>query len=62
MKQNQFNVSYHIAQYTSIIADLRKEVFRLKMKIADHEVSVKSNATGSKSFYVILPRITNDMT
>ncbi|EDO28474.1 predicted protein, partial [Nematostella vectensis] len=35
VKRNQFNVSYHIAQYTNIIADLRKEIFRLKTKIAD---------------------------
>uniref|UniRef100_A0A8C5LGW4 Kinesin-like protein n=1 Tax=Jaculus jaculus TaxID=51337 RepID=A0A8C5LGW4_JACJA len=33
VKQNLFNVSYHIAQYTSIIADLRGEIQRLKCKI-----------------------------
>lgn len=33
MKQNLLNVSYHIAQYTSIIADLRGEIQRLKCKI-----------------------------
>lgn len=33
MKQNLLNVSYHIAQYTSIIADLRGEIQRLKRKI-----------------------------
>ncbi|XP_048221587.1 kinesin-like protein KIF19 [Perognathus longimembris pacificus] len=33
VKQNQFNVSYHMAQYTSIIADLRSEIQRLKCKI-----------------------------
>ena len=44
---NQFNVTYHIAQYTSIIADLRKEIFRLKMKIEEHEME------DSKSKYYI---------
>lgn len=29
------NVSYHIAQYTNIISDLRCEIQRLKKKIAD---------------------------
>lgn len=33
MKQNLLSVSYHIAQYTSIIADLRGEIQRLKCKI-----------------------------
>lgn len=33
VKQNLLNVSYHIAQYTSIIADLRGEIERLKCKI-----------------------------
>ncbi|XP_054170975.1 kinesin-like protein KIF19 isoform X6 [Homo sapiens] len=33
VKQNLLNVSYHIAQYTSIIADLRGEIQRLKRKI-----------------------------
>lgn len=35
MKKNLVNVSYHIAQYTNIISDLRCEVQRLKKKIAD---------------------------
>ncbi|KAE8576214.1 hypothetical protein XENTR_v10004103 [Xenopus tropicalis] len=33
VKRNLLNVSYHIAQYTSIISDLRKEIQRLKEKI-----------------------------
>ncbi|XP_032175413.1 kinesin-like protein KIF19 [Mustela erminea] len=33
VKQNLLNVSYHIAQYTGIIADLRGEIQRLKCKI-----------------------------
>ncbi|XP_060146176.1 kinesin-like protein KIF19 isoform X1 [Globicephala melas] len=33
VKQNLLNVSYHIAQYTSIIADLRGEIERLKCKM-----------------------------
>ncbi|XP_028331891.1 kinesin-like protein KIF19 [Gouania willdenowi] len=35
VKKNLINVSYHIAQYTSIISDLRSEIQRLKKKIAD---------------------------
>ncbi|KAF7705476.1 kinesin-like protein KIF19 isoform X1 [Silurus meridionalis] len=35
VKRNLLNVSYHIAQYTSIIADLRSEIQRLKKKIAE---------------------------
>ncbi|XP_030634913.1 kinesin-like protein KIF19 [Chanos chanos] len=33
VKRNYLNVSYHLAQYTSIIADLRKEIERLRAKI-----------------------------
>ncbi|XP_066878280.1 kinesin-like protein KIF19 isoform X4 [Kogia breviceps] len=33
VKQNLLSVSYHIAQYTGIIADLRGEIQRLKCKI-----------------------------
>ncbi|XP_050776757.1 kinesin-like protein KIF19 isoform X2 [Gopherus flavomarginatus] len=33
VKRNLLNVSYHIAQYTSIISDLRSEIQRLKCKI-----------------------------
>ncbi|KAK3755909.1 hypothetical protein QZH41_019437 [Actinostola sp. cb2023] len=43
IKRNQFNVSYHITQYTSIIADLRKEIFRLKTKIAEQSVTEPDN-------------------
>uniref|UniRef100_A0A6Q2X8X0 Kinesin-like protein n=1 Tax=Esox lucius TaxID=8010 RepID=A0A6Q2X8X0_ESOLU len=35
VKRNMLNVSYHIAQYTNIITDLRSEIQRLKKKIAD---------------------------
>nr|XP_046232174.1 kinesin-like protein KIF19 isoform X2 [Scatophagus argus] len=35
VKKNLMNVSYHIAQYTNIISDLRCEIQRLKKKIAD---------------------------
>ena len=43
IKPNQFSVSYHIAQYTSIIADLRKEIFRLKLKISEHGTDKSSS-------------------
>ncbi|XP_065118911.2 kinesin-like protein KIF19 [Paramisgurnus dabryanus] len=39
VKRNLLNVSYHIAQYTSIISDLRSEIQRLKKKIADQSSS-----------------------
>ncbi|XP_069400136.1 kinesin-like protein KIF19 isoform X3 [Ovis canadensis] len=35
VKQNLLSVSYHIAQYTNIIADLRSEIQRLKRKIEE---------------------------
>ncbi|KAJ8332415.1 hypothetical protein SKAU_G00425880 [Synaphobranchus kaupii] len=35
VKRNLLNVSYHIAQYTSIISDLRSEIQRLKNKISE---------------------------
>uniref|UniRef100_A0A8C7Z8E1 Kinesin-like protein n=1 Tax=Oryzias sinensis TaxID=183150 RepID=A0A8C7Z8E1_9TELE len=35
VKKNLMNVSYHIAQYTNIISDLRCEIERLKKKIAE---------------------------
>ncbi|XP_045425782.1 kinesin-like protein KIF19 isoform X3 [Lemur catta] len=35
VKQNLLSVSYHIAQYTNIIADLRGEIQRLKCKIEE---------------------------
>ncbi|XP_026034032.1 kinesin-like protein KIF19 isoform X2 [Astatotilapia calliptera] len=35
VKKNMINVSYHIAQYTNIISDLRCEIERLKKKIAE---------------------------
>ncbi|XP_028990055.1 kinesin-like protein KIF19 isoform X2 [Betta splendens] len=35
VKKNLINVSYHIAQYTNIISDLRCEIQRLKKKMAD---------------------------
>ncbi|XP_070336127.1 kinesin-like protein KIF19 isoform X2 [Odocoileus virginianus] len=35
VKQNLLSVSYHIAQYTNIIADLRAEIQRLKGKIEE---------------------------
>lgn len=37
VKRNLLNVSYHIAQYTSIISDLRREIERLKAKIENQE-------------------------
>ena len=38
MKRNQYNVNYHIAQYQSIIAELRQEILRLKTKMVDSDL------------------------
>ncbi|XP_077314819.1 kinesin-like protein KIF19 [Lithobates pipiens] len=38
VKRNLLNVSYHIAQYTSIISELRNEIQRLKEKIDEQSV------------------------
>ncbi|XP_053562914.1 kinesin-like protein KIF19 [Bombina bombina] len=43
VKRNLLNVSYHIAQYTSIISDLRNEIHRLKQKIDEQEVKQMKN-------------------
>lgn len=48
VKPNQFSVSYHIAQYTNIIADLRKEIFRLKLKISEHDTESNNGNSSSK--------------
>ncbi|KAK1163744.1 kinesin-like protein KIF19 [Acipenser oxyrinchus oxyrinchus] len=37
VKRNLLNVSYHIAQYTHIISDLRSEIQRLKKKIDEQD-------------------------
>ncbi|XP_029140618.1 kinesin-like protein KIF19 [Protobothrops mucrosquamatus] len=37
VKRNLLNVSYHIAQYTSIISDLRREIECLKAKVENQE-------------------------
>ncbi|KAJ7362099.1 Kinesin-like protein kif19 [Desmophyllum pertusum] len=47
-KPNKFSVSYHIAQYTNIIADLRKEIFRLKLKISEHADTDKNDSNSTK--------------
>ncbi|XP_035253702.1 kinesin-like protein KIF19 isoform X2 [Anguilla anguilla] len=45
VKKNLLNVSYHIAQYTSIIADLRSEIQRLKNKISEQADRQTSSST-----------------
>ncbi|XP_066519832.1 kinesin-like protein KIF19 [Hoplias malabaricus] len=45
VKRNLLNVSYHIAQYTSIISDLRSEIQRLKKKIAEQSGRQNSDRT-----------------
>ncbi|KAG9473518.1 kinesin-like protein KIF19 isoform X2 [Eleutherodactylus coqui] len=43
VKRNLLNVSYHIAQYTSIISDLRNEIQRLKEKIDEQGLKQMRN-------------------
>uniref|UniRef100_F7DUN3 Kinesin-like protein n=1 Tax=Xenopus tropicalis TaxID=8364 RepID=F7DUN3_XENTR len=45
VKRNLQNVSYHIAQYTSIISDLRKEIEHLEEKIKQQEREKKAERT-----------------
>ncbi|XP_056662466.1 kinesin-like protein KIF19 isoform X2 [Monodelphis domestica] len=42
VKRNLLNVSYHIAQYTDIISDLRREIEHLKSKIEKQEKEKKN--------------------
>ena len=34
-KKNSYNVNYHVAQYQSIISDLRQEIIRLKTQLVE---------------------------
>ncbi|XP_043941071.1 kinesin-like protein KIF19 isoform X2 [Protopterus annectens] len=43
VKRNMLNVSYHIAQYTNIIADLRSEIHRLQKKIDEQALRHSKN-------------------
>ncbi|XP_048411463.1 kinesin-like protein KIF19 isoform X1 [Stegostoma tigrinum] len=43
VKRNLMNVSYHIAQYTNIISDLRSEIHRLKKKIDTQRIQQTKN-------------------
>ncbi|KAM3826815.1 kinesin-like protein KIF19 [Vipera latastei] len=48
VKRNLRNVSYHIAQYTSIISDLRREIECLKAKVENQEKEKHLLSTGAK--------------
>ncbi|KAL7979297.1 hypothetical protein Chor_015321 [Crotalus horridus] len=48
VKRNLLNVSYHIAQYTSIISDLRHEIECLKAKVENQEKEKHLLSTGAK--------------
>ncbi|XP_053132475.1 kinesin-like protein KIF19 [Hemicordylus capensis] len=48
VKRNLLNVSYHIAQYTSIISDLRREIECLKAKIENQEKEKECLSSGAK--------------
>ena len=37
VKRNLLSVSYHIAQYTDVISDLRRQIQRLKAKVERQE-------------------------
>ncbi|XP_053327987.1 kinesin-like protein KIF19 [Spea bombifrons] len=49
VKRNLQNVSYHIAQYNSIIAELHKEIERLKETVKQHEKEQKPNGADSEN-------------
>ncbi|XP_072453812.1 kinesin-like protein KIF19 isoform X2 [Notamacropus eugenii] len=44
VKRNLLNVSYHIAQYTDVISDLRREIEHLKSKIEKQEKEKKNGS------------------
>uniref|UniRef100_A0A8C4Q7C6 Kinesin-like protein n=1 Tax=Eptatretus burgeri TaxID=7764 RepID=A0A8C4Q7C6_EPTBU len=52
VKKNQMNVTYHITQYTDIIADLRREIHRLRARLQEQNM-VEPHQAGiqSKSLY-----------
>ncbi|XP_060116619.1 kinesin-like protein KIF19 [Heteronotia binoei] len=52
VKRNLLNVSYHIAQYTSIISDLRREIERLKAKVENQEKDRSLLGSGGKDVQV----------
>ncbi|XP_077172154.1 kinesin-like protein KIF19 isoform X2 [Paroedura picta] len=52
VKRNLLNVSYHIAQYTSIISDLRREIERLKAKVENQEKDRSLLGSGAKDIHV----------
>nr|XP_056722599.1 kinesin-like protein KIF19 [Euleptes europaea] len=52
VKRNLLNVSYHIAQYTSIISDLRQEIERLKAKVENQEEERNLLGSGAKDVQI----------
>jgi len=50
VKRNQYNVNYHIAQYQSIIAELRQEILRLKTKMVDSDLKSEQGLANSATF------------
>ncbi|XP_032649984.1 kinesin-like protein KIF19 isoform X2 [Chelonoidis abingdonii] len=52
VKRNLLNVSYHIAQYTSIISDLRREIEGLKAKIENQEKEKSAVSSGLRDVQV----------
>ncbi|XP_004688116.1 PREDICTED: kinesin-like protein KIF19 [Condylura cristata] len=54
VKRNLLSVSYHIAQYTDVISDLRREIEHLKSKIEKQEKEKKSSP-GAQDAPVTLP-------
>ena len=57
IKSNMTNVSYHIAQYTNIISELKQEIERLRKKITEqdrrpHIADVHCKLLASKSLHL----------
>ncbi|XP_073722255.1 kinesin-like protein KIF19 [Misgurnus anguillicaudatus] len=50
VKRNLLNVSYHLAQYTNIIADLRSEIIRLRAKINQEQQNEQKDSADVQQY------------
>uniref|UniRef100_G3UC66 Kinesin-like protein n=1 Tax=Loxodonta africana TaxID=9785 RepID=G3UC66_LOXAF len=60
VKRNLLNVSYHIAQYTDVISDLRREIEHLKSKIEKQEKEKRSEPNTRDAQVTIPPNDTEE--
>lgn len=54
IKQNVMDVSYHIAQYTNIIAELRTEIQRLHRKLDQRSLTDNRNSSAIQAIQCLL--------